>query len=424
MRPNEPNARAVAARLVGRWLRAGHFPDRLLEQDVAARPFVMEVVFGVARRKRSLEWIVARCAAKPPDDQVLPYLLVGLYQILFMDQVAQYAAVNETVEALKAAHRTSAAGYVNGILRRAIRERAPLRRELESQPLGVRESHPDLLVERWASQFGETRAEGLCRWNNTRPPITLRPNRRLNSVGEYASLLKASGVEAVPHPFAPDEFVDLPHGVRVTELPGYAEGRFSVQDPATSASVRLLDPQPGERVLDACAAPGGKTMMMAERMNDSGEIVAADSQTDRLAVLRENLQRMAIRSATIVQADAARPDFAGVADGRPFDRILLDVPCTNTGVLRRRPDARWRFSEARLTEATRTQSALLDVVAGLLKPGGRLVYSTCSLEPEENERLVEAWLAAHPRFKLLDSRRLFPPETQTDGAYAAAVVLE
>jgi 16S rRNA (cytosine967-C5)-methyltransferase len=420
--PATAGARAEAARIVSAWLRTGRFPDRLIEEDTPNRAFVVEMVHGVARQRRMLEWTARRCADREPDPAVWPFLLVGLYQILAMDRVAPHAAVHETVEAVKRSRVASAAGFVNGILRRVLRELTAIREELRQSPLGNRESHPDLLVERWIRRFGEEPAARLCRWNNERPSVTLHPNRRRIDVAGYLDLLARRGVSASPHPFAPGEFITLPHGLRIPDLPGYADGFFSVQDPSTLEAIRLLDPQPGHQILDACAAPGGKTLLIAERMEGRGRVVAMEKNPDRLRPLRENAARMALDVAEIVQGDAGSPEDLGRRfTAASFDRILLDVPCTNTGVLRRRPDARWRFAVDRLAELQAIQRAMLDAVAPLLKPDGILVYSTCSLEPEEGEDLVTAWLRDHPGFTAADSVSLFPPDSGTDGIFAAAL---
>jgi 16S rRNA (cytosine967-C5)-methyltransferase len=213
----------------------------------------------------------------------------------------------------------------------------------------------------------------------------------------------------------------LAHGSRVPDLPGFTEGWFSVQDPSTAVAPALLDPGPGQRVLDACAAPGGKTFVLAERMRGRGTLWAADVSPGRLRRLEENLKRMGLEWVQVRRADAASPLLGRMCGGEGFDRILLDVPCSTTGVLRRRPDARWRFSPERLNQLTRIQQAMLNNAATLLRPGGRLVYSTCSLEPEEGTELVRAWLRGRPEFRLLEERSLFPPDTQTDGVYAAAL---
>jgi 16S rRNA (cytosine967-C5)-methyltransferase len=222
-----------------------------------------------------------------------------------------------------------------------------------------------------------------------------------------------------PHPAAPQTCRILAHGTRVEAVPGYHEGRFVVQDPATLAAVELLDVRPGQVVLDACAAPGGKTAQLAARMRRHGRLIAMDRHEDRLALLQATLARTRQEWVEVVAGDASVP--AG-ADALRFDRILLDAPCTNTGVLRRRPDARWRFNPKRLQRLCATQRLLLHNLLQRLAPGGRLVYSTCSLEPEENAQQVEQVAATLPGIRLERIVEHLPTRNGTDGAFAAALL--
>ncbi|NQT93080.1 MAG: 16S rRNA (cytosine(967)-C(5))-methyltransferase RsmB [Lentisphaerae bacterium] len=417
-------SRAVAAGIVRQWLENGDFPDRMMERIGRDRAFVTEMVYGVAKWRRALEWIVKGCADHSLDEKTLPYLFVGIYQAIMMDNVEEYAAVNETVEAAKKDLGRSATGFVNGVLRRVIRERDEIRKGLSKQSLGIRESHPDILVKKWTRQFGEETTAGLCRWNNERPHVVIRPNMLKTTPQTFRTMSVAAGIETTGHPWSPEEWLVLPRGVAVTAVPGYEDGLFSVQDPSTMIAVDVLDPQPGERILDACAAPGGKTVLIAERMRGKGRITALEAHAGRLARLRENTERMAVSNVSIVNGNAAKKADAEEATGKTlFDRILLDVPCTNTGVLRRRPDARWRFSNRRLAELVGLQRAILDGVSDLLKPGGLLVYSTCSLERQECEGMVGKWLKNNQRFTLVKEKKTFPPESQTDGVYAAGMCL-
>ena len=415
------NSRAVAAQIVSQWFQTGDFPDRLIESVDENRPFITEVVLGIARHRRMLQWVVERCVPNRPRNDVLACLMVGIYQLLMMDTVAEYAAVNETVEAVKHGRSRSSTGLVNGVLRRVGRERKEITRDIATQPLAIRQSHPDILVQRWLHAFGETGTEELCAWNNTRPSVTLVPGKPNTTITEILDLLRSQGIDAEPHSCFPRRSLVLPHGVRVAGLPGFDVGLFNVQDPSTLVAVDLLDPQSGERVLDACAAPGGKTVAIGRRMGNCGEVVAMDLHDGRLARLRENIDRMGLTSVEVIQGDATGEDIALVVGEEPFDRILLDVPCTNTGVLRRRPDARWRFSSERQSKLVVSQQTMLDHTAALLKPGGVLVYSTCSLEPEEGRDLVRVWLDKHPDFALIESTGIFPPETRSDGIYAASI---
>lgn len=417
----ERSTRALATRMVARWLQGRTFPDQLLGETSDHHGFLQEVVFGVIRRLRTLDWMLGRCAARSPDRKLRAVLLVAAYQILFMDNEPAYAVVNDAVEAVKSAWG-HARGFVNAVLRRLVRERDALLDLLRRERLGVRESHPDLLVERWTAQYGAARAEALCRWNNTRPDVCVRPNALKVRPSDLQAAWQAAGLDVRPHPRTDSGCLILPRGIRVEAIPGYEEGFFTVQDPSTTVAVVLLDPQPGERILDACAAPGGKTALMAERLQGSGEIWALERRADRIVRLRENVRRLGLRNVRIAEADAVDPEaIRRVCGPERFDRVLLDVPCTNTGVLRRRPDARWRFSLQRLRACHKIQEALLDAAVAVLRPKGRLVYSTCSLEPEENHLLVGAWCERRSESKAEGEVFLFPPEAGCDGAYAVAL---
>jgi len=411
------NARLTAARILAEWAVTGAFPDRLLAaREVDDRAFVTEVVYGVARQRRMLDWLLAQLAGRPPEAPVRAFAWVGLYQLWVMSDVAEHAAVHETVAAAKTAGLGRAAGFLNAVLRRLLRERAVLEDTLARMSPAVRLSHPDLLVERWTAGFGAAEAEALCAWNNERPCIMVHPHPARIEMEAFREALAHAGIEARPHPFSPTTFLELAHGVRVRDLPGFADGDFSVQDPSTRVAVDLLAPEPGEAVADICAAPGGKTVLLSERMEGSGRVLALDLHEDRLALLRDNLRRLRLENVEVLRGDARVPETLG---GERFDKVLLDVPCTNTGVLRRRPDARWRFTQKRLEALCRTQRALLDAVAANVAEGGALVYSTCSLEREEGSEQVREWLAGHREFELQQETLLFPPNARADGAYAA-----
>jgi len=415
------NSRLVAAEIISQWLVERHFPDRQLAKIEHDNAFIMEVVNGVVRKYNILQWLEQGMVPKEPEPFFKAVLYVGLYQLLFMDNVEEYAAINETVDAAKGrpgGHGN--ANMVNAVLRRAQREADQIAHELKRQPDDIRLSHPDFLLERWRRQFGEIEARKLAEWNNHPPQTILRVEQAVISPTDFQAKMAESGIELEPHPFSDREkFYILPRGLAVHKLPGYTEGWFTVQDPATSVPIDLLRPFPGESVLDACAAPGGKTAMIASRMKGEGELVAMDLHDDRLAVLKENMGRLGLDWVEIVQGDARKPKKT-LAD-RTFDAILLDVPCLNTGVLRRRIDARWRVNTNRLKAITEIQYSLLSACAELLKENGRIVYSTCSLEPEENEDLVARWVREHPGFIKAKARKTFPPKTGTDGAFAAVI---
>lgn len=420
------NARRTAAHIIAAWLKTGAFPHRLLERLETRHSFVMELVYGVIRGWRRLDWLRAQLVPRKPPPELDALALVGLHQLLFMESVREHAAVYETVEAARVIGGARAAGLINALLRRAQAERTKWWKQLERQPPGIRLSHPDVLLDRWIARFGAQAALRICEWNNTTPTTAIRVNHLAIESSALLAKLDEAGVDASPHPADPSRFLELPHGFRVESLPGYSDGWFAVQDPSTALAVDLLRPQPGERVLDACAAPGGKTLLIAEQMRHQGVLTALDASPSRLKRLRENLARFNDDFVRVVQGradDASSLKRVLPPEARKgFEALLLDAPCTNTGVLRRRPDARWRFTLARLQAAAHQQRALLNTLARFIVPGGRMVYSTCSLEPEENEEQVRSWLEQQPSFSLEEERVLRPPDSKTDGAYAARLV--
>ncbi|MBN2302584.1 MAG: 16S rRNA (cytosine(967)-C(5))-methyltransferase RsmB [Lentisphaerae bacterium] len=417
------NSRAIAATAIRKWLDKDLLLDRVVEDIIDNRAFVSEVAFGVARHKRMLDWAIRRCANRTPSPIVVPFLLVGIYQIFFMDSVPAHSAVDETVKAVKADRNAKhASGFVNALLRRVLRELDNIRTELANQALGVRMSHPDVLLKRWLLRFGDEKTNELCSWNNSRPEISIRPNMIRTNTASLLNMLNAEGIAARFHPNTSDEFIMLPRGHAIASLPGFNEGLFSVQDPSTAFAVKLLDPQPGEHILDACAAPGGKTILIAERLAGNGAVIATDSSDERLLLLQNNAARMGFANVRTARVNASdKESMQALCIEHKFDRILLDVPCTNTGVLRRRPDARWRFSEIKLRELTHLQRNILNATSGFVRAGGTIVYSTCSLEPEEGSELIADWTSNNPGFALTSEISIFPPESQTDGIYAAAL---
>jgi len=367
--------------------------------------FLHDIVLTTLRNVTLLDfWADHLTGGKHLDHRTRWLLRIGLCQ-LFLLGVPSHAAVNETVAA---AGRSGA--LVNAVLRRAGREEAALRSMSEEQPLSVRYSHPEFLVRRWIKIMGKAKTEALCQWNQE-PPSTYV---RLNGLHEEASTRLAQ----MP------ELEDLGDGFyRCETAPREAlkQGLCYAQDPSTAHAPRMLAPKPGEMVLDACAAPGGKTTLLAELMCNEGRIYACDASSARLARLRDNLTRLKVRIAQVNAFDLlsdATPPFGDLQ----FDRILLDVPCSNSGVMRRRIDVRWRLQEAEFASLAETQKSIVESALRFLKPGGSLVYSTCSIDPEENQGVVKAVLASHPEMEMLESRLVFPPKDETDGAFAARLV--
>ena len=420
-------SRIAAIRVITRWLQAGTFPDRAIP-DSPDRGFIMDLVYGTVRQRRTLEWLLSQQVSRMPQGETLAALLVGTFQLFYMTNIPDYAAVGATVAAAKRISGRST-GFVNGVLRNLARQRETLTTTLASQPAAVRLSHPDILYNRWLHAFGTETTDALCAWNN-RPAetvIALLPHCGITTA-EWIKRALAIGddIKFEPHPAAPDTSITLPHGAPpLTTLPGYEQGWFIVQDPATNAAIDLLAPQPGDRILDACAAPGGKTIQIASRLmaaapgsDTPAELLALDFHKERLEFLRENLERIGMNWVKIEHNNAATFN-----SDKPFNRILLDLPCSNTGVLRRRPDARWRFPRHRLDNLLHQQRAILNQAVKLLAPGGRIVYSTCSIENDENMAQIERCLTLHPQLRLENTTTHHPVHNQTDGAFAAALIL-
>ena len=383
------NSRRAAAFAVLRWMRTKDFPANLLP-DGPDRAFVQDVVYTVLRRLRMLRRVLGVLVPKWPKGELEALLYVGAAQILYMPDVPDFAAVGETVGAAKACANPSIARVVNGTLRNLIRRRAEFEQMIASAPLAERESFPTELVRRWVGRYGEEGAAKLCAWHNT-PAETF--------------LARRDGT-----------FVALERGRKVSDVAGYCEGEFIVQDPGTALAVRLLDPKPGERVLDACAAPGGKTVQIAWR---GADVTACEVNPARRRRLEENLTRLRLGGVRVVDSlDLA----ADSSPDRQFAKVLVDAPCSNTGVLRRRPDARWNWNAERLASVARLQAEILDRAALLVEPGGTLVYATCSNEPEENSGQVSAFMSRHPEFSLAASEEAVPHVAGCDGAFAAALV--
>ncbi len=417
-----PSPRQQAARIVLRWLQASVRPEPLVDRVTESRAFVTELVYGTIRRWRSLAWWLDRAVPKPAPPPVEACLLCGLYELAWMDTRAPHAVVSEAVSAARALTDRRAAGLVNAVLRRFLREEDAWRRALAEAPLAIRESHPDFLADRWRERLGSESAEALCQWDNRPPRTWLRRVADRASAEDFARILEPA-VDARVEVWG-GEWHRLAPGQAPDGIPGFRDGLITVADPATGLAVDLMALRAGETVLDACAAPGGKTMQILERVGDSGRVLACDVSEARLKPVRETARRLGRRQLSLVAADMTEPGGpASTFAPRGFDAVLVDAPCTNSGVLRRRPDARWRFDADRLAGAVACQRTLLDAAAGRVRPGGRLVYSTCSLEPEENAEQVRAFLGRHPEFALDAETLILPPTApDQDGVYAARLI--
>ena len=406
------NPRATCVQALQRWETSQRFADEVLHDAMTSarfnpfdRAFLTETFYGILRNRSALDFLISQLRDAELDLPTRQVLRLGFYQ-LFRMRIPHHAAVNETVNLAGRAR-----GLVNALLRRSIREKEDLERQLEKAEPSVRFSHPAFLIKRWERNFSPDVAAQLCAWDNTPAEIFVRVNGLRVTPGELQS--SVPGVEACPaHPLM----------LKVRQVPylWIMQGLCYVQDPSTLMACELLAPQPGETVLDACAAPGGKTSYMAELMRNEGRIFACDSSRSRLERLHENLSRLGITNTDIQRVDwLTRPlPFSE----NSFDRILVDAPCSNTGVIRRRVDVRWRLTPSDFELMPTKQRHILETLFPLLKPGGTLVYSTCSLEPEENERLAEEVAATIPGITLSAMCRRQPHTHGVDGAFAAKFV--
>ena len=388
--------------------------SRRARLDARDRALALELVYGVLRHQGTLDWRLDHVATKPMAKlpvRVRAALRLGAYQLLHLDKIPASAAVHESVTLVKA--RGAAGhwpGFVNAVLRALTRTPAPPWPDREADPvqaLSVRSACPAWLTERWIARVGISDAEALCRATTAIPPLTIRVNTLKTTREAVASRLTESGYEVRPTRISPVGLV-LDKCGSVAELPLFREGAFYVEDEAAQLVAPIVDPRPGELVLDACAAPGGKTTHLAALMQNHGELIAVDKSAARLRLLEDNCRRLGIGIVRAVRADAAAGLPRELCE-RPFDRILIDAPCSGLGVLRRHPEGKWRKAAEALARHQTIQRQLLEHARRLLRPGGVLVYSTCSSEPEENEQVIDLFCKEHKEFRRESVAPWLPP---------------
>jgi 16S rRNA (cytosine967-C5)-methyltransferase len=440
-------ARLLALRVLERVQRAGAYADVLLHSQLARsglgaadRAFATDLVYGTLRWRGRLDYLLGRCLDRPLDKLegvVATALRLGAYQIVISDRVPPSAAVDEAVRCARAAGAERATGLVNAVLRKLVdRHAAEPLPTLETDPLGHlmhAQSLPGWVAARWLELLGPEEAAALAAACTGSPRLTVRVNPHQGDPRDLLQELTATFPEAHACRYARYGIV-LGRRGNPASLPAFLEGRITVQDEASQLVVGLLDPQPGESVLDACAAPGGKTTAIAERVGKSGSVLALDRHPRRLDLVRRAARRLQLGRIECATFDATR-DLDEVSPEPGFDRILVDAPCSGLGTLRRNPDARWRVRPADPARLAETQRALLRQAARVVRPEGVLVYSTCTLLPEENEAVVEGFLRDTPHFELASAPeapeevrdlmqadgtlRCWPHRHDTDGFFAA-----
>ncbi len=435
--------RGLAVKILNRVERTDAYLERLLDNEMRNselsgpdKALLYEIVHGVVRWMGRLDWIL-NGFYKGQFSKAIPNLKnglrVALYQILFLDKIPDYAAVNEAVEFVKKLQGQKPADLTNAILRNIIKSKNAIRYPDSAEDLvgylAAYYSHPSWMVKRYLARFGSENTEKLLNANNEKPYLTLKVNSLKVNPDQFKSLLNSVNLKYIPGRYLP-EFFKLQNLTNITAWEFYSTGYFNVQDESAGLACRLLDVKPGHRVLDLFAAPGGKSAYIAGLMQGEGEIIAVDRFESRLNILRQNIKRLGIECIKTVEADAME-----FKDGE-FDRVIADVPCSGTGTLSKKPDIKWKRDLLDIQKLSVMQYNYLCKASALVKKDGILVYSTCSIEPEENFNVVKKFLENNSGFKLLDAAEVLPKELtdeniciqtlphlhQIDGAFAAKLL--
>ena len=416
------SVRRLALEALGEWEDGSRHAADILEDISRARrlgpldhAFLQQLLYGVLRHLSRLDGLIDELRSGRVTRETRNVLRLGFFQI-FHSHIPAYAAVGETVALAR-----NGRGFVNALLRRADRERGTLEAMMDAWPVSIAQSHPQFLVDRWTAAWGEEAALAQCRWDNEPAPVYARINP-LAPEATRAQVMAAHESHKVPG--APGFFQiegPIPHE-------WLDSGAIYIQDPSTTLACRMLDAQPGERVLDACAGPGGKTSLLAASLGTGATLVACDRPGGRLRRLRQNLERLHAGDVLIAETDWLAPGppawLGDLRWGGGFHAILADVPCSNTGVMRRRVDVRWRIDEREFARLHQLQIDLVERLLPLLRHGGRLIYSTCSIDAEENEAVVAELCRRHPGLRLDHSEAELPWRDGFDGAYAARLIRE
>jgi len=435
--------RGLAVKILNRVERTDAYLEKLLDNEMRNtelngqdKALLYEIVHGVIRWMGRLDWIL-NGFYKGQFSKAIPNLKnglrVALYQILFLDRVPDHAVVNEAVEFVKKLQGQKPADLTNAILRNIIRNKAGIRYPDPEEDLPgylcAYYSHPSWMVKRYLARFGRKGTEELLAANNEKPYLTLKINALKTNPQEFNELLNSVNLKFNLGKYL-SEFFQLQNLTNITAWEYFAQGYFYVQDESAGLACRMLEAKPGMKILDLCAAPGGKTAYIAGLIQDKGEIVALDRYESRLKIMRKNMERLGIHCVRTKEVNALE------YEGDKFDRILADVPCLGSGTLSKKPDIKWKKDLLDLKRINELQYSLLEKASTLIKSEGIVVYSTCSIEPEENGEIVKKFLSNHPEFKLQNAGEIFPPElvdengcVQTlphvhhmDGAFAAKLI--
>ncbi|GGH25631.1 16S rRNA (cytosine(967)-C(5))-methyltransferase RsmB [Paenibacillus segetis] len=402
-----------------------------------------ELVYGTISRLNTIDYLLEPFVSKglgKLQPWVRNLLRLSFYQLYYLDRIPPHAAVNEAVNIAKKRGHQGISGMVNGVLRSVLRSKDELKLPDHLSPvarISLQHSHPEWLVSRWIEQYGEETAEAICQANNEPPSVSVRVNTARVSRDELLKLMEEQGLDVSASQLSPDGII-VKSGGNMALTPWYREGLLSVQDESSMLVAHAVDPKPGMSVLDCCAAPGGKTCHIAEKLEGSGKVVANDIHPHKAKLIEDQALRLELGNVVTLSEDAAK--LAERYPQESFDRILLDAPCSGLGVIRRKPDLKWAKTPGDISEIRGIQTELLDAVSGLLKPGGILVYSTCTIEPQENAEMVQHFLSRHPEFEIAQDDHSFwqgligtsareaiglqilPQDYHSDGFYIARLV--
>ncbi|HET7522112.1 MAG TPA: 16S rRNA (cytosine(967)-C(5))-methyltransferase RsmB [Bacillales bacterium] len=409
--------------------------------DPKDKALLTRLVYGTVQHQNTLDFYLDAVIKKQPEKWVRVLLRLAVYQMAYLDKVPDRAVLHETVEIAKRRGHRGTAGFVNGVLRALQREGFPDPKVLKdpSERLAVQTSHPAWLLNRWLEQYGLRTVQHICEANNTAPKVTARINRTRTSKDHLLQRLEEEGVKAKSGNLAP-EAIEITEGT-VQDTENFRDGLFTIQDESSMLAAHALDVAEGMKVLDGCAAPGGKTTHIAELMSNTGTVVGLDLHKHKIKLIEQQAQRLGL---TNVKAEALDSRLAGQRFGETrFDRILVDAPCSGFGVIRRKPDIKWRKTPNDVRVLSRVQGDILQALAPLLKPGGKLVYSTCTVGTEENDAVITSFLRNHHDFvsdptlkdrmppvvgKCVDAGKngiqILPHDFGTDGFYIAALQKE
>lgn len=407
--------RGFAIKILNRIDRTDAYLDKLLDIEIKNsnlsgpdKSLLFEIVHGVTRWQNRIDWILngfykgqfSKCIPNVKNS-----MRVALYQILFLDKIPDYAAVNEAVEFVKKFQGQKPADLTNAVLRNIIRSKDSIRYPDPNEDIvayySAYYSHPSWIVKRWIKRFGNEETEKLLIANNNKPSLTIRVNGLVSNIEELKSLLNKVELKFSPGKYL-NEFLKMNVLSNITDWEYFAKGYFSVQDESTGLPVKLLNVKPGMRVLDLCAAPGGKTAFISDVMNNTGEVIALDRFESRLKILQKNLERLKVTNVKTLAIDANEFE-----DSELFDRILIDVPCSGLGTLTKKPDLKWKRDLGDIRKIVNIQYELLKKGASLVKVGGQIVYSTCTIEPEENFDNVKKFLEEYSNFRIINAADMF-----------------